>query len=223
MTSDGTQTSEGTDQTNSIAGDEKDYSPEVTSEATSPQAAQSPDTADGPEAMASPQTVQPTDAAESEDPEFQQAAPAGPVVAPTGTSGAATGIIGGIAVVSAGLGLSSLIGNPLSDMLREREGLVGQIEAGSGGGGDQIEALYSAPWNTAALVNGIIALVAVVIGAVVLVVAARRSDGRAWVTAAAVGGVVLGLVGFVLAGGMYLDLFASPPEMPTTPQMVPGG
>lgn len=141
----------------------------------------------------------------------------------TGSSGSGLGVLGGIALVSSGLGLSSLIGNPLSDMLRARQEIVGQIEAGAGGGGDQIEAFYGAPWHTTALINGIIALVAVVIGAVVLFAHARRADKRPWVTALAVGGVVLGLLGVLLAGGMYLDLFAAQPELPAAPQLGAGG
>ncbi|MCP2253123.1 hypothetical protein LY13_001871 [Prauserella aidingensis] len=140
-----------------------------------------------------------------------------------GSSGSGVGVLGGIALVSSGLGLSSLIGNPLSDMLRARQEIVGQIEAGTGGGGDQIEAFYGAPWHTTALVNGIIALVAVVVGAVVLFAHTRRADKRPWVTALAVGGVVLGLLGVLLAGGMYLDLFAAQPELPAAPQLGAGG
>ncbi|MBB3663807.1 MULTISPECIES: hypothetical protein [Prauserella salsuginis group] len=143
--------------------------------------------------------------------------------ASAGASGSANGILGGIAVVSAGLGLSSLIGNPLSDMLRARQEIVGQIEAGAGGGGDQIEAFYGAPWHTTALVNGVIALVAAVVGGIVLLAYARRSDKRPWVTALAVGGVVLGVLGLLLAGGMYLDLFAAQPELPAAPQLGTGG
>lgn len=152
----------------------------------------------------------------------EPAVPSDSAAANTGASRSGSGILGGIAVVSSGLGLSSLIGNPLSDMLRAREEIVGQIEAGTGGG-DQIEAFYGAPWHTSALVNGVIALVALVIGAVVLLAHMRSSDKRPWVTALAVGGMVLGLLGLLLAGGMYLDLFAAQPELPAAPQLGAGG
>ncbi|WP_253856003.1 hypothetical protein [Prauserella alba] len=188
-------TSDGTEQpTGIVDGDHHD----------APEGTQSPETSLAPEA--SP----------------EQADPSGVPTAGTGASGSGAGVLGGIAVVSAGLGLSSLIGNPLSDMLRARQEIVGQIEAGAGGG-DQIEAFYGAPWHTTALVNGIIALVAAVVGGVVLLAYARRSDKRPWVTALAVGGVVLGLLGLLLAGGMYLDLFAAQPELPTAPQLGTGG
>ncbi|MFE7776889.1 hypothetical protein ACFU5O_23955 [Streptomyces sp. NPDC057445] len=123
---------------------------------------------------------------------------------------------GAAAVVSAGLGLGSLTGTPLSDMLRSRKELIGQIEASTGGGGDQINAFYSAPWHTAALVNGIFALAAVVIGGALVAVHARRADTRPWVKAVALGGVALGGIGLLVAGGMYLDVFAGTPELPTS-------
>ena len=62
---------------------------------------------------------------------------------------------GAAAVVSAALGLASLTGTSLSEMLRERKQLIGQIESsaqpaqGGGGGGDQIDALYGAPGTPA--------------------------------------------------------------------------
>ncbi|MQA17275.1 MAG: hypothetical protein GEV09_25070 [Pseudonocardiaceae bacterium] len=124
---------------------------------------------------------------------------------------------GAAAAVSAGLGLASLTGTSLSDMLRSREEIVGQIEAVTGGGGDQVEALYGAPWQTAALVNGIFALVAVLVGGVLLAARARRADTQPWVKAVALGGVVLGGIGLLVAGGMYLDLFASQPAIPAAP------
>jgi hypothetical protein len=132
-------------------------------------------------------------------------------------------VAGGFAIVSAGLGLSSLTGTALGDMLRSRKEIMGQIEASTGGGGDQIEAFYGAPWHTAALVNGILALVAVLIGGVLLAALARRVDTRPWVKAVALGGVVLGAVGILVAGGMYLDLFAAQPELPATPMPGTGG
>ncbi|WP_328724268.1 hypothetical protein [Streptomyces sp. NBC_00259] len=123
---------------------------------------------------------------------------------------------GAAAVVSAGLGICSLTGTSLTDMLRSRKELIGQIEASTGGGGDQINAFYSAPWHTAALVNGVFALAAVVIGGVLLALHAQRADTRPWVKSVALGGVIVGAIGLFIAGGMYLDLFASTPELPTS-------
>jgi hypothetical protein len=137
---------------------------------------------------------------------------------PARTASGGGAVAGGAAIVSAGLGLSSLTGTGLSDMLRSRQELVGQIEASiGGGGGDQIEAIYGAPWHTTALINGIFALAAIVIGGVLFAVLASRGNTPAWVRAVALAGTALGVVGVLVAGGMYLDLFAAQPELPQIP------
>lgn len=123
---------------------------------------------------------------------------------------------GAAAVVSAGVGLSSLTGTPLSEMLRNRQDIIGQIQTSSGAGGDQVEAVYGAPWHAAALMNGLFALLAVLLGGALLVGLAHRPDSRQWVRAVALGGVVLGVIGLVVAGAMYLDIFPQP-ELPPTP------
>lgn len=130
---------------------------------------------------------------------------------------------GGAAVVSAGLGLASLTGTSLGEMLRSRKELIGQIESSTsgqqgGGGADQIDAFYSSPWHTAALLNGIFAVAAVLIGAVLLGLLAKRAETSSWVKAVALGGIILGVLGLLVAAGMYFDLFASTPELPDTPQ-----
>lgn len=139
--------------------------------------------------------------------------------APAPTGGFAAGAA---AVVSAGLGLCSLTGTALGDMLRARKELMGQIEASTGGGGgDQIGSIYSAPWDTTALLNGFFAFIAVVVGGALLAVHAKRADTHPWVKAVALGGVALGALGLIVAGGMYLDLFASKPELPAAPPTPP--
>jgi hypothetical protein len=136
-------------------------------------------------------------------------------------AGTADGVgAGAAAVVSAGLALSSVTGTGVGDMLRARAEIVGQIEASVGGAAvDQVDAFYGSPWHTAALVNGAVALVAVVIGAVLLAAQSGKPTVRAWIRAVALGGVVLGGIGLLVAVGMYLDLFAAAPVLPQTPQL----
>lgn len=136
----------------------------------------------------------------------------------TGTSDGAGA--GAAAVVSAGLAVSALTGTGIGDMLKARAEIVGQIEASvSGGAVDQVEALYGRPWDTAALVNGAVALVAVLIGGVVLAAHSGRPTTRPWVRAVALGGVVLGGIGLLVAAGMYFDLFVAAPALPQMPQL----
>ncbi|MCC5037077.1 hypothetical protein DMH02_028865 [Streptomyces sp. WAC 00631] len=121
---------------------------------------------------------------------------------------------GAAAVVSAAFGLCSLTGTSVGQMLHARKELIGQIEASSGGGGDQIEAYYSVPWHTAALLNGIFALLAILVGGLLLALHAQRAGTRSWVKSVALAGLVLGAVGLLVSLGMYFDLFANAPELP---------
>ncbi|WP_224402921.1 hypothetical protein [Pseudonocardia sp. ICBG1034] len=147
-------------------------------------------------------------------------AAATPAGAPADTASGG-GLAGAGAVVAAGLGLASLTGTSVGDMLRERESLVGQIQAATGGPGDTIESFYGAPWDVAAVVNGVVALVAVLVGLVLVLGPAARPAAGAWVRPVALGGLVLGVLGLLVSGGMYLDLFASTPVLPQMPG-IPG-
>jgi hypothetical protein len=131
-------------------------------------------------------------------------------------------LTGAGAVVAAGLGLSSVTGTTLSDMLHSREEIIGQIAASTGGGGDPVEAAYGAPWHAAAVVNGVFALLAVLLGGALLAAVAGKADTRAWVRALAFGGVLLGVVGLIVSAGMYFDLFAAQPTVPAQPAIPPG-
>ncbi|ALE81399.1 hypothetical protein WY02_26970 [Pseudonocardia sp. AL041005-10] len=147
-------------------------------------------------------------------------AAATPAGAPADTASGG-GLAGAGAVVAAGLGLASLTGTSVGDMLRERESLVGQIQAATGSPGDTIESFYGAPWDVAAVVNGVVALVAVLVGLVLVLGPAARPAAGAWVRPVALGGLVLGVLGLLVSGGMYLDLFASTPVLPQMPG-IPG-
>lgn len=147
-------------------------------------------------------------------------AAATPAGAPADTASGG-GLAGAGAVVAAGLGLASLTGTSVGDMLRERESLVGQIQAATGSPGDTIESFYGAPWDVAAVVNGVVALVAVLVGLVLVLGPAARPAAGGWVRPVALGGLVLGVLGLLVSGGMYLDLFASTPVLPQMPG-IPG-
>ncbi|MBC3193082.1 hypothetical protein H7X46_18645 [Pseudonocardia sp. C8] len=141
----------------------------------------------------------------------------------TPAAGAAAGsggaVAGGGAVVGAGLGFASLTGTPVTEMLRDRAQLIGQIDAATGMPGNQIEAFYGTPWHTAALVNGVVALIAVAVGAILLLGPARKPGAPSWARPVALGGLLLGVLGLLVAGGMYLDLFAAQPALPAMPGM----
>lgn len=120
------------------------------------------------------------------------------------------GIVAGAgAVAGAALGLASVTGTWAGTVLAERQTVLGQIKLQTGKTQDQIAAVYTTPWHTTALVNGIFAVLALVVTGVVLL----RRPQAAWTRAVAWGGFALAVVGLVIAGGMYLDLFASAPKI----------
>lgn len=101
--------------------------------------------------------------------------------------------------------------------LSERATLIGQIKTSqTGTAAQQIQEIYGNSWHTTALVNGVFALLALVVGAIVLARPAFGTPGRAeqpvWVKAVALAGVVLGVIGLLISAGMYLDLFAALPS-----------
>ncbi|MEU2792898.1 hypothetical protein [Streptomyces sp. NPDC007100] len=149
-----------------------------------------------------------TDTAEADPKEPGEGAEDAPPAA-AATSGPVAAGAG--AVAAAGLGLASLSGTWMGTVLAERQTVLGQIKLQTGKAADQIGAVYGTPWHTHALVNGAFALLAVVVAALVL-----TRTRPAWVRAVAWGGLALGVVGLVVAAGMYFDLFASLPTLPKT-------
>ncbi|KWT60431.1 hypothetical protein ADL21_18775 [Streptomyces albus subsp. albus] len=129
-----------------------------------------------------------------------------PPAAATATASVASGAG---AVAAAGLGLASLTGTWMGTVLAERQTLLGQIKLQTGKATDQIGTVYGAPWHTHALVNGLFALLAVVVAGLVL-----TRTRPAWVRAVAWGGIALGVLGIIVSAGMYFDLFASLPTLP---------
>lgn len=125
------------------------------------------------------------------------------------------------AVVAAGLGVVSLSGAWTGRVAAERETLIGQIKtSGGGSAAQQISEIYADAWHTTALVNGLFALVALLVGAFVLLRPAfgapsdRPQPG--WIRAVALAGIALGVLGVLISVGMYFDLFVSLPSA-TTP------
>lgn len=124
------------------------------------------------------------------------------------------------AVVAAGLGVVSLTGAWSGRVAAERETLIGQIKTSSGGSAaQQISEIYGDAWHATALVNGLFGLLALLVGVYVLVrplfgaPAAHPQAG--WVRAVAKGGIALGVLGVLVAVGMYFDLIVALPTAAT--------
>ncbi|MFD0007896.1 hypothetical protein ACFVJ4_36545 [Streptomyces sp. NPDC127178] len=126
--------------------------------------------------------------------------------------------VGAAAVVCVGLGLASITGTWVGTVLSERQRLIGQINSSTDGPAQQIERIFGATWHTIAAVNGAFALAAVLLAAVVLIGARSAVP---WVRIAAWGGLALGVLGLLIAGGIWFDLFIGLPQVPAMPQ--PGG
>ncbi|AVZ75455.1 hypothetical protein SLUN_27875 [Streptomyces lunaelactis] len=113
------------------------------------------------------------------------------------------------AVVAAGLGVVALSGSWVGKVAAERQTLIGQIETSqTGSPAQQISALYGDAWHTTALVNGVFALLALIVGAAVF----AWPQKAGWVRAFAVAGVVLGVLGLIVSAGMYFDFFLDLPS-----------
>jgi len=129
----------------------------------------------------------------------------------------AGGVIAGAgAIVSLVLAAMSLPGNPLTELLRNHKALTSELDQSPDT--DQIDTAFTLPWHTVALSNGIIAVVAVLLGGVVLAAWLQARSAK-WAKAVALSGMILGVIGVLIAAGTYFDLFVTPPEMPEQPQM----
>lgn len=132
---------------------------------------------------------------------------------------AAAGVgTGAAAVVAAALGIVSLSGAWTGRVAAERETLIGQIKTSGGGGSaaQQISELYGDAWHSTALVNGLFALLALIVGVFVLVRPAFGTPSlrpmAGWVRSVATAGIALGVLGLLISVGMYLDLFVALPS-----------
>jgi hypothetical protein len=137
-------------------------------------------------------------------------------IAPSGLSSVAAGAA---AVVGAGLGLASLTGTWLSDLMSSRQELIGQINSSqTAAPAEQVAAIYGTPWHTTALFNGFFALAALLVAGAALVIpllGKNSEESPTWVRAVAFGGLALGTIGLVIAALMWFDVFTELPAVPT--------
>ncbi|WTJ47655.1 hypothetical protein OH786_25465 [Streptomyces atratus] len=122
------------------------------------------------------------------------------------------------AVAAAGLGVVALTGSWTGKVAAERETLIGQIKTSAGGSAaQQISEIYGDAWHSTALVNGLFALLALLVGVFALVrpaFGAPSADPQpGWVRAVATAGIALGVLGLVISAAMYFDLIV---PLPTT-------
>ncbi|MFB7596856.1 hypothetical protein [Streptomyces sp. NPDC056160] len=120
------------------------------------------------------------------------------------------------AVVSAALGLVSLTGSWLGTVAGAREQLVGQLRTSTSASvATQIKEVYGDAWHTTALWGGLFALLALIVGVVVLARPAFGAPGRPqapWTKSVAWAGVALGAVGLLLAVLKYTDVLLALPS-----------
>ncbi|MEV0849868.1 hypothetical protein AB0J21_29000 [Streptomyces sp. NPDC049954] len=145
---------------------------------------------------------------------------AAPPVAPRS---AGTGLGAG-AVVSAALGFVSLSGSWIGTVAGDRQSLVGQLKAQSAQQAqsasdvrEQLHGVYGDSWHLTAWFGGAFALVALLVGVFVLVRPAFGAPGRVdsapWVKSVAWGGVVLAVIGLVLAVLKVTDVVLGIPSV----------
>ncbi|WP_405716763.1 MULTISPECIES: hypothetical protein [unclassified Streptomyces] len=120
------------------------------------------------------------------------------------------------AVVAAGLGVVALTGSWTGKVAAERETLIGQIKTSGGGtAAQQISEIYGDAWHSTALVNGLFALLALLVGVFALVRPAFGAPSThpqpGWVRAVATAGIALGVLGLLISVGMYFDLIVPLP------------
>ncbi|WP_408050587.1 hypothetical protein [Streptomyces sp. HO565] len=121
------------------------------------------------------------------------------------------------AVVSAGLGIVSLTGSWVGTVASAREAVFGQLETTqSSNVQTMLEKGYGDAWQATALWGGAFALVALIVGVVVLVRPAFGAPGKpqaAWIKSVSWAGVALGVIGLILAVLKYTDVMMAVPSV----------
>jgi hypothetical protein len=162
------------------------------------------------------------DAAEKSEDDAADAEPDEPVRTGGGSSLAA----GAAAVVSAGLGLASITGTWLSDLMSSRQELIGQINSSQEAPpAEQLATIYGSPWHTTALFNGFFAIAALIAAGLALllpVVTKTSKESPTWVRAVAIGGLTLGVLGLAIAATMWFEPFTDLPTVPEQPAVPQG-
>ncbi|WP_345018013.1 hypothetical protein [Streptomyces shaanxiensis] len=158
-----------------------------------------------------------TDATASDEVTENDEAEAGDEVTAEATEEGPSGVGQGAgAIVSAALGLVSLTGGWIGTVAAARETLVGQLETASNASvAKQIKEVYGDAWQTSALWAGLFALAALIVGVVVLARPAFGAPGKPqapWIKSVAWGGVVLGVIGLLLAVLKYTDALLGLPS-----------
>ncbi|MFJ3666565.1 hypothetical protein ACIPSE_08920 [Streptomyces sp. NPDC090106] len=120
------------------------------------------------------------------------------------------------AIVSAALGLISLSGSWVGTVGSAREALIGQLQTSSSSDvATLVKEGYGDAWNATALWGGVFALVALLVGVVVLARPAFGTPGRpqpVWIKSVAWAGVTLGVIGLLLAVLKYTDILLGLPS-----------
>ncbi|MYR42303.1 hypothetical protein [Streptomyces sp. SID5910] len=121
------------------------------------------------------------------------------------------------AVVSAGLGIVSLTGSWVGTVASARQSVFGQLETSqSSKVQTMLDKGYGEAWQATALWGGVFALVALIVGVVVLVRPAFGAPGKpqaAWIKSVSWGGVALGVIGLLLAVLKYTDVLLAVPSV----------
>jgi hypothetical protein len=135
------------------------------------------------------------------------------------SGGVSKGIFAGaMAIVTAALGLASVTGTWFGNILLAQAQLQSQVGATGKSTATQLAEGYTGPWHKVAEINGLVATIALVVGALVLF-SGRYLTVRPlpnWVKTVAWGGLALGVIGLFIAFGMRFDWWTYHIVVPAT-------